>query len=67
MPYRKIAGLVMVLLLTGCLSRQTNHLLPPAPEPPRMSTQQNANEKDGMGVMAPAGSTSIRAGDTPVR
>ncbi len=50
---RKFAGALMLLMLTGCLSRQTNHLLPPAPEPPRMSPQQSSQQRDNLQILAP--------------
>ncbi|GAA0845971.1 MAG: hypothetical protein CL858_26565 [Cupriavidus sp.] len=57
---RKLVGLLMLLMLTGCMSRQVNHLLPPAPEPPRMSPDQAAEPRDAVQVLAPTtGATAV--------
>lgn len=65
---RKLAGFLMLpMMLGGCLSRQTNHLLPPAPEPPRMSLQQSSAPRDTLQELAPEGATSASARETAAR
>lgn len=67
MLLRKFAGFLMLLTLAGCLSRQTNHLLPPAPEPPRMSSQQSSQPRDDMQILPPtsAGATALAREPAP--
>lgn len=43
----RLPGMVLalsVLLLSGCSSKQTHHLLPAAPEPPRVPQQAGETE-----------------------
>lgn len=59
---RTLAGVLTLLTLAGCSTiRQPNHLLPPAPEPPRVSSLQQPQPRDEMQTLAPTPSANTRA------